>query len=354
MKVFIRIIFYAAAFLNIFTLSGCSVKNKYKNENIKMPSYAQVTAVENKGDKEEIFNVNSSGLIQNESVHNLWEMKYNSKNSVFVYLMGAGENWENGSKIVVLQKNTKSEIKDFFAASDVKMNFSGDKIAYRTFKDSSMGSAQGMKVYDLKNKKQIQLKSRVLVSGNLYEWLDDHRIIYYGSVEGEKNSDKIYLYDFSKDREQVYLDGIRGYCTYFVPIGNNLLILSRDQDEVNLYYYNYRAGKFVFLDNKFQQIYDPMVNRKNGSVFFVGKDAEDRSSLYEFTENNGKLSRITYDFPGEISESSGMAQDKAGNVYFVGMENTGDGQNVFMYDINEKSINIISDHQGKYNIYREN
>lgn len=69
---------------------------------------------------------------------------------------------------------------------DIRLNSSGDKIAYRTFKDDSPASAQGMKVYDLKNKSYVKLNSKVLVSGSLYGWLDDHRIIYYGSVENKK------------------------------------------------------------------------------------------------------------------------------------------------------------------------
>ena len=78
-------------------------------------------------------------------------------------------------------------------------------------------------IYDLKSKKYLKLNSEVLVSGNLYTWLDDHRIIYYGSVENKKNSDKIYMYDFNTSKEEVYLEDTKGYCIYFTSLGNNLL-----------------------------------------------------------------------------------------------------------------------------------
>ncbi|MHC6179427.1 beta-propeller domain-containing protein [Clostridium sp. JNZ X4-2] len=355
MKIFMRVIFYAAAFLNIFALSGCiSTKNKYKSENIDMPNYSDVTVIESKDSGGDIFNIKNSRLLKKGSADNIWDIQYNVQEPVYVYLVGMDKAEQHKNKIVILYENTKNEIKDFFTAQDIKIDPSGHKIAYRTFKSSSADSAQGMKIYDIKNKKYIDFKSKVLISGNLYEWLDDHRIIYYGDMEGRKNSDKIYLYDFNKNKEEVYLDNTRGYCMYFTCIGGDLLFLSRDQDELNLYYYSHKSRQFQFLSDKFQQIYDSQVDKKRGDVFFIGKNDENIDSLYKFTQNSGKLSRITYDFPGQIAVSNGMAQDKSGNVYFIG---TGDGENnedVFMYSMNKKSVDIISDHEGKYNIYGEN
>ncbi|MEY7998659.1 hypothetical protein AB8U03_00335 [Clostridium sp. Mt-5] len=355
MKIFMKVIFYAAAFLNIFALSGCSnTKNKYKSENIKMPNYSDVTVIESRENGGDIFNINNNQLFKEGTIDHISEMKYNAQKSVYVYLVGMDKAEQRNNKIVILYENTKSEIKDFFTALDIKMDPSGDKIAYRTFKSSAADSAQGMKVYDIKNKKYIELKSKVLVSGNLYEWLDDHRIIYYGDIEGQKNSDKIYLYDFNRDKEQVYLDNTRGYCMYFTSIGSNLLFLSRDQDELNLYYYNHKSEQFQLLSDKFQQIYNSEVNKKSGDVFFIGKNDENIDSLYKFTQNNGKLSRITYDFPGEIAVLNGMTQDKSGNVYFIGIGDRENNEDIFMYSSNKKSIDIISDHEGKYDIYGEN
>ncbi|CAB1242344.1 hypothetical protein ACFHWD_05715 [Clostridium sp. MT-14] len=353
MKIFMKIIFYTAVFLNIVTLSGCSSRNKYKGEVIKEPNYSDVIVIKDGGDKEDIFNVHSNQLVKNGTVDHISEMVYDTQKSVYVYLVDKNKTPKIGSKVVALYGNTKSEIKDFFAVKDIKINPSGDKIAYRAFNSSSTDSAQGMKVYDLKNKKYIELKSKVLVSGNLYEWLDDHRIIYYGNIEGQRNSDKVYLYDLSKDSEQVYLNDTRGYCMYFTTIGDDLLFSSRNQDELDLYYYNHKTGQFKFLSDEFEQIYDSTVDNKNGCVFFIGKNEENIESLYKFTQKDGGVSRITYDFPENIAEYSGIAQSKRGDVYFVGMVNRGSGEDVFMYNIRDKSINIISDQEGIYNIYKE-
>ena len=352
MKVFMKIIFCAAVFLSIFTFGGCTARDGYGDKSLKIPAHSDVMVIENKNNGGNIFDIKGDRLIKEKtSGNNILDLAYNVQKSVYVYLVNEGGTEKNGSRIVILHRGVKSEIKDFFAAKDIKMSPGGDKIACRVYENSSLGSAQGMKVYGLESKKYIKLKSKVLVSGNLYQWLDNHRIIYYGSMEGKKNSDAIYLYDFNKDREQVYLSDMGGYCTYFAAAGSNLLILLQNGSESNLYYYNHKTGKFQFLSDEIGQIYVSAADSKNKCIFFIGKDEGNADSVYKFSQEEIEVSRITYDFPKDVSRYGGIVQGKNGKVYFAGTGGAENGQDVFMYDPSDGSVNIISDHEGIYNIY---
>jgi len=299
-----------------------------------------------------VYNVDNYQLYENGTIDDVTQIVYDKEKSVYVYLVNMDKRGQSSNnKIVIIDKGIKSEIKDFFSAMDIKLNSSGDKIAYRTFKSNSPDSAQGMKIYDLKSKKYLKLNSEVLVSGNLYTWLDDHRIIYYGSVENKKNSDKIYMYDFNTSKEEVYLEDTKGYCIYFTSLGNNLLFLSRVGEGLYLYYYEDKSKEFKLLSDNFREIYKSLSDEGNGTIFFFASMGEKDTALYKFTPNNNELKRITYDFPKNIKTSSEMSRDEEGNVYFIGFQNEESSEEIFMYNIYEKSINIISDHEGNYNIY---
>lgn len=347
-----RIMFFMVLLITNVTLSGCVNKNKSEGEKISTPNYSYAVIIENNQNENKMYNLDNYHLNEHGTIsNNVTDLVYNKQKSVYVYLDNVNEESGGSNKIVIINKGVKTEITDFFLAEDVKLNSSGDKIAYRTFKNNSLDSAQGMKIYDLKNKKYIKLNSKVLVSGNLYNWLDGHRIIYYGSMEGKQNSNNIYVYDFNTSKEQIYLEDTKGYCVYFTPLGNDILFLSRLGDTLYLYYYNYESREFKLISNNFKKIYNSLVDEEDGAVFFSAGIGEEDSELYKFTSNSGELKKITYDFPQNVKTSSNICKDEKGNIYFVGLENEESASDVFMYDVKEKSINIISDHEANYTIY---
>ncbi|ADK14145.1 MULTISPECIES: hypothetical protein [Clostridium] len=357
MKNFRMIIFFVFMSFTFLILSSCTPRDVNKGKSGANIHYSNVIAVEAKETDTKIFNVDNYKLSQNltnNNINNIEEMLYDTKKTTFIYLNK--EKDSNKNKIDIITKDSVDEVKDFYNARDIKMDSTGDKIAFRTFKNSSVYSAEGMKVYDIKNKKYLDIKSKVLVSGDLYEWLDDHRIIYYGSIEGKANSNRVYIYDFNTDREQIYLNDIKGYCIYFIPLGNDILFLSRSYNELYLYFYNNESKQFTLLSDGFTEIYSSVSDKNRKSVFFIGNQKDNNTALYEFKEESGTVNRITYDFPQTLGISSGIAEDESGNVYFTGIGNSGqqDNLDVFMYNADEKSINVISEHAGKYKIYKNN
>ncbi|BAH06153.1 hypothetical protein [Clostridium kluyveri] len=352
MQYFKKVILFMVLFIVNVTLTGCVNKREDETEKVKIPNYSSTIVTESNENEKKVYNVDNYNLYENGTTDDAAQVLYDKEKSLYIYLVDKDAVGQSaGNEIIVIDKGVKTKIKDFFSAVDIKLNSSGDKIAYRTFKNDSPASAQGMKIYDLKGKKYVKLNSNVLVSGNLYRWLDDHRIIYYGSMENKKNSDKIYIYDLNTSKEQVYLEDTKGYCIYFTSLGNNLLFLSRMGESLYLYYYEDKNKKFKLLSDDFGEIYKSLSEEENKTIFFFANVGEKGTAVYKFTADNYELKRITYDFPENIKISSEMSRDENGNVYFVGFESEESSGEIFMYDIHEKSINIISDHEGNYNIY---
>ena len=352
MQYFKKVVLFIILFIVNVTLTGCINKREDETEKVEMPSYSTTIVTESDKNKKKIYNLDNYALYENGTMDNASQVLYNKEKKIYIYLVCKETSGQSaGNEIVVIDNGVKTKIKDFFSAMDIKLNSSGDKIAYRTFKDDSPASAQGMKVYDLKNKSYIKLNSRVLVSGSLYGWLDDHRIIYYGSVENKKNSDKIYVYDLNTLKEQVYLENTRGYCIYFTSLGDNLMLLSRMGENLYLYYYEDKNKSFKLLSDNFGEIYKSLSDKENGNIFFFARVNEEDTALYKFNIGSYELKRITYDFPQNMKISSEMSRDEKGNVYFVGFESEESNGDIFMYNVYKNSVSIISDHEADYNIY---
>lgn len=354
MRTFIKTTFFITFFLMILSLTACNQKEEELSQVNNVPHYSQVTVVENNDSNSNVFKIENKGLYKIGTVEDVSSIVYNIKNMVYVYLVNIskGENFNN-NKMTVIKDGKMKELKDFYAAVDLKINPTGDKLAFRTFKRDSLESAEGLKVYDTNNKKYINLNSNVLISGGLYEWIDENKIIYYGGIDGKKNSSDIYVYDFLNKKEKIYLDVINGYCMYFTLLNKSIFFLERQGDEDKLYYYDNEDKEVKAIESNIEEVYDSISDSRNGDIFFFGTEDNTTLALYKFSCKSLKVDRITYDFPKQIDVFSGIALDDEGNVYFSGIqnENEKDKKDVFMYNRREESINLISTHEGKYSIY---
>jgi hypothetical protein len=354
MNILAKTTFFITFFITILTLTACGSKEEKLPEVNNLPHYSQVTAIENKDSTAEVFKVENNALYNIGNIESIIDMVYSIKNSAYIYSVSVskGENLDS-NKLVIIKDKKRKELKDFYSAVDLKINSLGDKLAFRTFSKDAKESAEGLKIYDINNKKYINMNSKVLVSGNLYQWIDENKIIYYGSIEGEKNSNKIYSYNFSSNKEEVYLDNMNGYCMYFTPINKDILFLVSQGDELKLYYYDSEEKKSKAVAENIEEIYRSIADLKNGHIFLFAEGSGGNVELYEFSTESLQLERITYDFPKQIDTLSGMGLDGEGNVYFSGIQNeeNKDKKDVFMYSNKEHSINLISSHEGKYSVY---
>ncbi len=355
MKAFYKTLSIIIILSFVLNFTACGVNKETSEEVNNLPRYSQVTALENKGENSEVYKIENKDLYKIGAIESLLGLTYNSKNQIYVYTenISKGQNF-NHNKITIIKDNRKKELKDFYTALDTKLSPTGDKLAFRSFKEDSMESAEGMKIYDIKKSKYISLKSKVLVSGNLYGWISDNKIIYYGSMEGKSDSDKIYSYDFDSNKEEVYLDNTNGYCLHFIPIGNNILFISRQGNSQSVYYFDSEKNTTKSIATNVTSIIRSAANYQKVEAFFIGNEGDEKQmAVYKFSSKDLKIQRLTYDFPKELDEDSEIAMDIQGNIYFCGMDEP-DQENsldVYMYNREEGSINLISTHKGKYNVY---
>lgn len=331
----------------VLTLTACSNKIKETSKDIDIPKYSQVTVLEGKEDKSLVYKGEPNGLYKIGTFpKELIDVNYSTLGST-VHLVSKAQGKNLINNLIKIYNNDKMMILDsFYSASDLKLNPAGDKLIYRSFKEDSFESAEGLKIFDIKSREYLKFDTKVLVSGNVYCWLDDNNIIYYGSTEETLDTGRIYKYNFEKNSEEVYIDNIEGFCSYMVTAGEGLVYLKESEKGPELIFFY--KGKNTILSENVASIYTARFNSKTNEVFFAGneKGLED-PALYKIAINNKGATRLTYDFPKTLEKPSNLCLDKAGNVYFTGM------QGVYMYNIQDKSVNLVSKHDGKYKLYQD-
>lgn len=350
MKRFFRAFFFTMIIFVAFVFSGCSNRQK-KVVASSVPDFSKTTVMENSSGEGKFYKLYGSGLSEYGKADGVLDLVYNKDKSVYVYLKKeSSQNSPKKNRIEILYGDSKIELDDFYYAADIKLSPSGDKIAFRTYASSLPESAEGLKVYDLKAKKYVKLKTNVIVSGNLYDWMDDNRILYYGINQKKVNSSNMYEYNTETGIEKTYFDNIDGYCMYFVSIGEDVMYMSGIGDNTSFYYYDSKTKKSRFLDEGISKIYSYSKDKKSGDVFFTAIQKNNVSAVYEFSTKDSALRRITYDFPEWVSVESGISYDDHGHVYFVGGNGESKGD-IFVYSTKDDTISLFSNHEAKYKIY---
>ena len=330
---------------SISIITACSYKIKEIPRDIEMPKLGLITVLETAGDKCNVYRAESGGLYKiGSGMPKAGDMTYNSSTVVQLAAIANGQNLEHNN-IKIYMKEKMLVLDSFYSASDLCLNPSGNKLAYRSYKEDSLESAQGLKIFDINARKLINLKSKVLVSGNVYGWLDDNNIIYYGSTGEKQDSGRIYQYNLQNNTEKVYLDNIDGYCTYMVPAGKGLVYMKENENGSELLYFN--DGGNTVLSREISRVYKARYLNNFDKIFFTGmENGVEEPELYSISLKGGNLTRITYDFPGTMDTGSNICFDKQGNIYFTAL------QGVYMYNLPDNSVNLISTHNGKYSVYQ--
>lgn len=337
--------------LLIFALcmfSGCRNSIKDVKIDTALPKYSEVTAIEKKDNSFDIYKVQRDGLYKIGSrTDNVIELTYSSKGNSIAELVYLSQGQNLSKNLVNVYKDDKIMVlNNFYSARDLILNSSGDMLLYRSYEKDSIDSAVGLKIFDISSKTIINLSSKVLVSGNVYNWLDNNNILYYGSIQGVDSSGKIYKYNIREKKQEVYLENIYGYCLYLMNINDGILYLMKNGDQTNIDYYNSKNNNKVLLSSEISEIYSAKFSSKTNQVFFIGKGINAESpALYKISMESHKLVRLTYDFPKTIDIDSNISIDSSGNAYFTAM------QGLYMYDYKNNSVNLISTHSGKYTIY---
>jgi hypothetical protein len=312
---------------------------------------SQIMALEVNGSDISYNKLENNRVLRVGSSSNIWNLAYNITANVTAYTKVLSQGKELNNVELYVEKNDKVYLlNNFYNADNLKLSPDANMLSYRSFGKDSVESAQGIKIYDIKHNKVMGISKDSLVSGTLYEWLDGDNLLYYAVKGGKADSDKIYKYNFTNKKEEVYLDKISGYCTFFTVEHGNILYFSKLGDDTNLSYYNKNTGKVNDIDNNLSDVYDSVYNAVTKEFFLLAHDKYGTLGLYKVNAEDNTCKRVNYDFPKAIDKDGGISADSKGSVYFSGTSDNSDNPkyDVYMYNINDNSINLISSHSSRY------
>ncbi|WP_026881298.1 hypothetical protein [Clostridium akagii] len=341
----------AIEFTSCYYDKNTKVKENLKKNNIKF-SDTMALSMDKNGEK--AYNLKDGNVLNSGSLSKVENISYSIQKKTWIYTknIGTGINLSN-NYVSIDNKGKAYNINKSYSYADVRLSNSGNYIALRSFKTDNLGSAEGMGVYSTNGGNKINFDKNVLVSGDLYRWINNDTLLYYGVEASQNGYGKIYGYDFPGHSPKVVFDKFKGYCTFFLPLENgDIIYVENDSNVYNMFYYEKASDKINTIGSSIQEIFDYTIDTKNNNIYMLGKDENTSEiALYRYDLIAKNINRITYDFPSIVDKSGGIAVDSLGKVYFCGIINTTSINNsIYMYDISNNSVNLISKIENNYHI----
>lgn len=345
-------------------IAACSKPNVNKNvnkntsetsidiENIKFPN---ITIMCKKEEYNQVFSINKDtldkiGKIPKEDV---LDLIYNKEKDLYIFLVKKlGEGGKTKSQIKIIKNNRTKVLNESSVYSDISISPDSSKILFRSFKDVAMNEPEGIRVYDVENHKEIQIKTKVLVSGDVYEWLDDENIIYYGIISDKPNSGNIYKYNVKSGQESVYFSKLEGLCSRMYSISKDeILVLGNKEDDYKLVYYNVKTGDKKLISQNISDMTKAAINKDKKLLYFIGESSESNNfALFSIDLTTFECSQLTYDLPKNVDKKAGLAMDSEGNVIFGGKDSE-NNNDIYIYDVKNNSTSLITEKSNDYKIY---
>lgn len=349
MKTNVKLLLFFVSFIILFSLYGCAKNikiSKYFETN-----YTKVIALTSRNKSADIYNITNGKLDKLGNIPNLSDIIYDANSTIHIYLLNlpGGENLQHNN-IKIEDKNGIRQLNSSYSSLDLKISKDGTKLAYRSFNQDSYNGAEGIKIYDILKNKKVKFETKILISGNLYQWLTNNEFLYYGIKENKKDTGKIYKYNLDTTKEDVYLDNIQGYCTYFYPIkDSSILYIDENVNESKLMYKDIPSNEAKLISNSIGTIYNSTFDNNSNCLYFIAQEKnENKTLLFKFSLKNLTLSRLNFDFPEELDKNGGLALDSNNNLYFCGLTKTNENNNIYTYNFTNRSITLITNHDDKY------
>ena len=332
-------------------LNGCTNKDVVKEKEIKplipLEEYMFGEVVNN---KTKIYNLQNGMGVYLGEWDNLIDLRYNVKEKIYAKLIYLEEgNNLNRNKIVIETKNDEIEINNFFSALDMRMSPNGWKLAYRYYKDDDLGSIEDMVVFDIKNKKEIELNINTIISGNLYDFLDEDTIVYYG-IDLESKERGIFKYSFSTKKEENIYKVSEGNITGFnIITGEEMFFINNQNESSKLGKINLKNLEYEYIGSNIERLYST-IDVDDDMYYFLMKEVNKKAAIYKY--DGERLKRATYNFPNNVGEEYPLLKDPEGNVYFVGYNEDISKRDIYSIK-NDGTVNLLSKKEEQYRTFRE-
>lgn len=174
--------------------------------------------------------------------------------------------------------------------------------------------------------KKLEVKSNVAISGEVFDWVDENRVVYYGIDYNGVNG--VFIYNVETQEEKLLYKLDEGIVQFVKGTQSGVVFLQENNDKGKiLKKIDVSTGEVEVLTENLQEISDIVF--KDDEIYILGKFKKDIFSLYKL--ENSKETRLVYDFPQAIKGSKGLSQDKDGNILFVGVNSDINKEEVYVY-----------------------
>lgn len=259
-------------------------------------------------------------------------INYNVESGTYIFV--------RDNKHYIYHDGKEIEIKDK-NYSFMKISKDGNYVSYMVY-----DNGYKLKVLSLKNDKEIDINSKVAISGEFYDFIDKDNIVYYGISDDNING--IFTFNLNTKKEELLYRLDSGYVEFLKENNDSVMILQKTGDNQNLLKKINKDKSIEDVSNRFKSIKD--IIEVSGEYYVLGTETENLPSLYKVNKEN--VERLVYSFPKNINIDKGLATDINKNILFIGSNNTENKEDVFSY--NNGNVSLVSNKEGNYNFININ
>ena len=345
-NVFILLLF--TLFLVACNKGAPSEKDIIKDYNYS--NFTKATLMESSETNIKVYSLKDGKREYIDEIEDIMDFKYSE--NILIYLKEKNKNKELPStNISIIKKDKKIQSLDKYNSYiDLRISKNGNNIAYRAFEEDSLSSAKGVMVYNMATNKESEVSSDILISGNVYDWIDENNIVYYGAMNNSKES-AIFLKDTNNNEEKKLLQINDGFIVYLESLDeNNIITMKYSKDNYELVLINLKEETYNPFDLKLSKVFYSL--KSGEDIYVMGKDESEKDYIYKL-QLDRTFKKAVFNFPKNINSSGGMAVDENGNVYFLGYEVNKEKSKVYMIKKEDNSVNLIIDKEKNYHIYQK-
>lgn len=333
-KVSIKVPMYILIILSLsLTFISCNSKSNIENSNLNLqPINLEKGSVllESNG-KYKVFDLQEDKYhgISNDRVI----INFNKESGTYVFV--------KDGKHYIYYKGKEIPIKDS-NYNFIKISYDGRYVSYMSY-----DNGYNLKVISLEDDKEINIKSKVAISGNLYDFIKNDKLVYYGISEDKING--VFTYDLKENKEELlYNLKSGGYVDFLKGDLNSVFVFQQKaNNEKILLEINAENKNINNISNSFKSIND--LEKQDNSYYILGEAFDDTKSLYKLKDKNVK--KLVFSFPSSINMKKGIQISNSG-ILFIGSNSSEGKEEVFSYKDN--SVSLISNKEGNYNFININ
>ncbi|GIM27967.1 hypothetical protein CPJCM30710_06330 [Clostridium polyendosporum] len=324
-----------------FFFFGCNDSKKSKDvektEEIVLP---EITILGLENNLTRIYEYNSQNLTPTKISFQDEIIDFTKQNNTILFKQITKD---KNIQYYLISKNKKVFIKNSNTINALKLSKDGKKVIYNEENNDNIQYY----IFDILQESKNELRKDIIISGDMYQWLDDEKIIFYGVDNSQASG--IFIYDIINDK-LIRLYTVQGYLEFFSLVSDNkLLVLKNDlNNNKQLILYDLENNSKKELTNRVERV-DSAVSF-GGTIYIEGNVKNNKYSIYEITEA-GKINRLIYDFPKILSEKQKIVCDKDGNLIFIGYQEDYQKQEVYVYNVKERYVKVISSRQIEYRVH---